>query len=101
MNLKPWINFMSPGFCSVLVILLKLEMMENEEINFHNQSVESKHRFFGPKYHNNKKYLLSVGNHQKQIHYKHKQKFQIYLKILYTHYCIAFLHVKFTHQFLF
>ena len=55
MNLKPWINFMSPGFCSVLVILLKLEMMENEEINFHNQSVERKRRLFGTKYHNNKK----------------------------------------------
>ena len=36
---------MSPGFCSVLVILLKLEMIENEEINFHNQSVRSKHQF--------------------------------------------------------
>jgi len=39
MNLKPCKTLMSPSLCSVLKTFLKLEMIENAEINFQTQSI--------------------------------------------------------------
>ena len=51
---------MSPAFCSVWVILLKLEMSENAEAYFHNQS-ENAITF-------QESYEITVGGQNNKIH---------------------------------